>query len=58
MAITVDLHVARRLPGVYTGAQARLSARVRRGRNISEFQDFRVLRPPRFVAVHSLVHDS
>jgi hypothetical protein len=58
VAIRVYLHAARRLPGVYTGAQARLSQRQYRGRDMCDFQDFRVLEPPRCTAVHRPVHDS
>ena len=49
---------ARRLPGVYAGAQPRLSPRKRRVRDIYDFQDFRVFEPPGFAAVRSPVHDS
>jgi hypothetical protein len=53
-AIGSYLLAARRLPGVYAGAQPRLSARERRACDICDFQDFRVLRSPRCATGRSL----
>jgi hypothetical protein len=57
-AIPVVLRAARRLPGVYAGAQPRLSADERPVRDIRDFQRFRVLEAPRSAAVRSPEHDS